>query len=182
MGEKNETVLETTRLVLTNWLPSQADDLFSLHGREEITQYLSADGRPETLPQAKARIALWTKNFKQYRMGKLRVIRKSDGVLMGRAGFGLYPSTDEPELGFALFEQYWGQGYAFEAACGLRDWIFNETSHDYFIGLAHVDNAPSLKVLNRIGLIKTEIKRDDDGALCQFFILTRKQWQEQKNV
>ena len=42
-----------------------------------------------------------------------------------RAGFGIYPSTGEPEIGFALFEAYQGAGYATEAAAGLRDWFFS---------------------------------------------------------
>lgn len=173
-----ETVLETERLVLTTWLPEHINDLFALHGRREISQYLTADGSPETLEQAQARIALWAKNYSQHRMGKLRVIRKLDNALLGRAGFGIYETTGEPELGFALFEKFWGNGYAFEAACGLRDWIFEKTKHDHFIGLAHVQNKASLRVLEGIGLKKTEIKNDTDGAPCQFFVLRRDQWQD----
>ncbi len=181
MGEKVEIVLETERLRLTNWLPEQVNDLYALHGRSSVTRFLTADGNPETLEQARRRLAVWEKNFAQYRFGKLRVIRKSDDVFLGRAGFGLYQGLDEPEIGFALFEQYWGKGYAFEAACGLRDWFFNQTKRDYFIGLADVNNKASLRVLEGIGLNKTEIKHETDGALCQFHILTRQQWQEQQN-
>lgn len=181
MNERVEIVLETERLRLTNWLPEQVNDLHALHGRIEVSQYLTADGGPETLDQAHDRLKLWAKIFSQHRFGKLRVIRKADDTFLGRAGFAIYSNTDEPEIGFALFEKYWGNGYAFEAACGLRDWFFNQTERSHFIGLADVDNKASLRVLEGIGLNKTEIKHDTDGALCQFHILTRQQWQEQQN-
>ena len=50
--------------------------------------------------------------------GKLRVRRKADGVLVGRAGFGMHEG--EPELGYALYREHWGQGYAAEAARAVQ--------------------------------------------------------------
>ncbi|HHG89225.1 MAG TPA: N-acetyltransferase [Devosia sp.] len=175
-----ETVLETRRLRLTNWLPEHVDDLYALHSDPEITRYLSADGSPETREQAERRIDNWSRTFATYRLGKLRVVRKSDGVLVGRAGFGIYPPTGEPELGYALFHKYWGNGFALEAATGLRDWIFENTARDHFIGLAAIKNTASLKILEAIGMNATEVKPDIDGAICKFFILSRNQWLERK--
>ena len=34
-------------------------------------------------------VAIYIDNFRTQRMGKLRLIRKSDGVFVGRAGFGV---------------------------------------------------------------------------------------------
>ncbi len=176
-----ETVLETERLRLTNWLPEHVDDLYALHSDPEITRYLTADGSPETREQAEWRINNWSKNFATHKLGKLRIVRKADGFLVGRAGFGIYPPTSEPELGYALFRKYWGNGYALEAATGLRDWIFEKTERDHFVGLAAIKNTASLNILEAIGMNTTEIKPDMDGAMCQFFILSRNQWLEQKH-
>ena len=71
-------------------------------------------------------LAWWMELFATKRLGKLRVRRKSDGVLVGRAGYGVLEDTGEPELGYALYPEFWGNGYALEAAAGLRDWIFRE--------------------------------------------------------
>ena len=168
-----ETVLETERLRLTNWSPDQVDDLMALHGDPIVTRFLDADAAPWPRRKAAERLALWAQNFATHRMGKLRLIRKIDGVFVGRAGFGIYEPTGEPEIGFALFPAHWGQGYAREAASGLRDWIFAETDWDHFIGLADVRNEASLKVLREIGMSPTHVEKEPSGLQAQFFILNK---------
>ncbi|MDR3475312.1 MAG: GNAT family N-acetyltransferase [Devosia sp.] len=170
------TVLETERLVLAGWGPEQVGDLIRLHGDPEITRYLSTHGAPETRQQAEARLARWADEFARHRMGKLRVTRKADGAFVGRAGFGIYPRTGEPELGYALLRENWGLGYAKEAAAGLRDWIFRETDRDQFIGFADVRNAASIHVLQSIGMRPTIIRTEPDGMACQFHVFTREDW------
>lgn len=153
------TVLETERLRLTTWLPEHLDDLFRLHSDPEVSRYLT--GSPETREQGEARLKLWADNFRTHQMGKLRMTSKTDGAFVGRAGYGLYPRTLEPELGYALLRENWGCGYAKEAAAGLRDWIFRETDHAYFIGSADIR--------------PTEIRTDPDGT-AQFHIFAREDW------
>ena len=110
--------------------------------------------------------------FETQRLGKLRVTRKADGVLLGRAGFGVHGPTGEPEIGYALFREHQGHGYATEAATALRDWIFRDTEWVHFIGFADVRNAPSLAVLKRIGMRETHVS-DFEGMTCQFHVLEK---------
>lgn len=166
-------LFETDRLRLEGWRSEQIGDLMRLHGDPLVARYLTEHGRPWTRAEAEAALAHWIELFQTVRMGKLRVTRKSDGVLVGRAGFGVYPPTGEPELGYSLYPEHWGNGYAFEAASGLRDWIFRETEWDHFIGMADVRNTGSLKVLGRIGMIKTAVTANDHGQLCQFHVYHR---------
>ncbi|WP_108395651.1 GNAT family N-acetyltransferase [Devosia submarina] len=165
-------LFETDRLILSGWREDQLDDLLALHGDPRVARYLDADGRPWSLEKAEARLAVWRDNFAQHRMGKLRLVRKSDGVFIGRAGFGLFGDKGEPEIGYALLPAYHGQGYATEAASGLRDWIFRETDWDYFLGFADVRNSASLAVLARIGMEKTHVGILDNQE-CQFHILRK---------
>jgi ribosomal-protein-alanine N-acetyltransferase len=162
-------LFETERLRLESWQPSQLNDLVRLHGNPVISKYLSAAGLPWTEAACAARLQRWLGEFRDHRMGKLRVIRKSDEVFVGRAGYSLYEPTGEPEIGYALLPEFWGLGYATEAAAGLRDWIFRETDWDHFIGLADVGNTASLKVLRAIGMKETHVA-DFDGAPCQFHV------------
>ena len=171
MTAADATLLETDRLRLTGWRAEQADDLLRLHGDPEVARYL-ANGKPWTAEQARAAIALWMQLFQSQRLGKLRLIRKSDDTFIGRAGFGLYPPTGEPEIGFALFREHWGQGYATEAATALRDWLFRETAWDHFIGIAARRNTASLAVLGRIGMLPTHTEWAFDMD-CQFLLLNR---------
>jgi RimJ/RimL family protein N-acetyltransferase len=167
------TLLETTRLVLSGWTIDQVEDLVRLHGNPNISRYLTLSGEPWTEPQARKAVEHWIELFATRRLGKMRLTRKSDGLLIGRAGFGVYGPNAEPELGFALFEEYLGEGYATEAASALRDWIFRETDAPLFLGFADTRNAPSLAVLGKVGMVKTHVETEPNGLLCQFHVYER---------
>jgi ribosomal-protein-alanine N-acetyltransferase len=166
-------LFETERLVLSGWRREQLPDLVRLHGNPVVAKYLRHHGQPWSIEEMEQALDHWIELFETRRMGKLRVTRKADGVLVGRCGYSIYEPTGEPELGYSLYPEFWGQGYAFEAASGQRDWIFRETAARHFIGMADVRNAASLKVLERIGMTRTEVAPSDEGMLVQFHIMKR---------
>lgn len=166
-------LFETERLVLSGWRMDQLDDLVALHGNPNISRYLSLSGAPWTREQAETALRGWIDLFETRQLGKLRLTRKSDGAFIGRAGFGIYPPTGEPEIGYALFEEHHGAGYATEAAAGLRDWFFRAGKGEHFIGFADIRNAPSLAVLKKIGMEETHVETEPNGLRCQFHIYRR---------
>ncbi len=166
-------LFETERLVLSGWRLDQLDDLIALHGNPNVTRYLTASGAPWTRAEAEAALKTWIGLFEARKLGKLRLTRKSDGAFIGRAGFGIYPRTGEPEIGYALFEDFHGAGYATEAAAGLRDWFFTAERGDHFIGFADTRNAASLAILEKIGMEKTHVETEPGGLACQFHIYRR---------
>ena len=165
-------LIETERLVLSGWRRDQLDDLVRLHGDPDVSRYLSDSGAPWSRDKCQQRLDLWIEQFEEQRLGKLRVSRKADGMLVGRAGFGLHGPTGEPEIGYALYPEHRGRGYAIEAAAALRDWIFRETAWDHFIGFADWRNAPSLKILRGIGMIDTH-QGEFEGMVCAFLRLEK---------
>jgi [ribosomal protein S5]-alanine N-acetyltransferase len=166
-------LFETERLVLSGWRRDQLPDLVRLHGDPVVAKYLRGHGQPWSMEEMRSSLDHWIDLFETRRLGKMRVTRKSDGVLVGRCGFGVYGADEEPELGYSLFPEFWGNGYAFEAASGMRDWIFRETDAPQFTGMADVRNTASIRVLQKIGMTPTEVKHNDDGQLCQFHIMVR---------
>jgi RimJ/RimL family protein N-acetyltransferase len=165
-------LIETGRLVLSGWRRDQLDDLVRLHGNPETARYFTASGEAWTRDMCAASLETWIGLFETRRLGKLRVTRKADGVLLGRAGYGIYGPTGEPEIGYALYPEHHGHGYATEAAAALRDWIYRDTEWDHFIGFADVRNAPSLKILRIIGMRETHVG-EYEAMTCQFFIHER---------
>lgn len=163
------TLLETDRLVLSGWRLDQIDDLYRLHGDPTVAKYLTEHGRPWTEAEMQGALAHWIELFERQQMGKLRVTRKSDGVLVGRCGFGVYGPDETPEIGYSLYPEFWGNGYVFEAASALRDWYWRATDRDHFIGLADVRNDNSLKVLRKLGGVYTHTGSNDDGHYCEWY-------------
>jgi len=86
-------LIETERLVLSGWRREQLDDLVRLHGDPEISRYFTASGAPWSREKCATRLDEWIAMFETRRLGKLRVTRKADGVMVGRAGFGLHGPT-----------------------------------------------------------------------------------------
>ena len=135
-------LLETERLVLSGWRADQVDDLYRLHGDPVVARYLTEHGQPWSKDEMDTAIAHWIALYERQKMGKLRVTRKADGVLVGRCGFGVYGPDETPEIGYSLFPEFWGNGYVFEAASALRDWYWRETDRDHFIARSVItDNA-----------------------------------------
>jgi RimJ/RimL family protein N-acetyltransferase len=89
-------------------------------------------------------------------IGKFVVVRRSDGATLGRVGVQLLdPETwqavdgaaGQPELGWTLRPEHWGQGYATEAARAVRDWYEAEL----LVSLIPPDNERSQAVARRLG-------------------------------
>lgn len=162
-------LIETERLVLSGWRRDQVEDLYHLHGDPVVARYLTAHGEPWTKEEMDGALAHWIALFDRQKMGKLRVTRKSDGVLVGRCGFGVYGPEETPEIGYSLYPDFWGNGYAFEAASALRDWYWRETERLYFIGMADARNEASLKVLRKIGGVFTHTGPNGHGHQCEWY-------------
>jgi ribosomal-protein-alanine N-acetyltransferase len=147
-----ETVLQTDRLLLRTWRDEDLNDLVRLHSRPDVSRYLSRSGKPWTRDEAMDRMTGWMRDFHQHGVAKLRLLRRDNEQFVGRAGFSLFAETDQFELGYSLAPAFWGQGYATEIAGALARHFFRLQICEHFIAFAHVDNAASLKVLEKIGM------------------------------
>ncbi len=145
-------VLETQRLLLRTWRDEDLDDLVWLHSQVDVSRFLSRDGKPWTREQAADRMAGWAEEYRQFGITKLKLLHRDDGRFIGRAGFSLFAATGQFELGYSIAPEFWGQGYATEVAQSLADFFLDRKIRDHFIAFAHVDNAASLKVLEKIGM------------------------------
>jgi RimJ/RimL family protein N-acetyltransferase len=144
-------VLETERLALCRWSPEDVGDVLALHSRLETVRYLPL-GRPWTQEQAREHLAGWMGDYETRGVGKLKLMRRSDAAFVGRAGFGWMDEMDDFELGYTLAPEFHGSGYATEIASALAGWFLRSGPRDRFIAIAHVDNAASFRVMERIGM------------------------------
>jgi ribosomal-protein-alanine N-acetyltransferase len=159
-------LLETARLRLEDWTDAAVDELVAMHADAEVQRYLDPSGFGWSRDKAMLRLAEWQREARDLGLGKYRLLRRSDGTFVGRAGFSHYGDT--PELGYSLARAHWGNGYATEIAGGLRDWFFETQPNDRFIAFAHRDNAGSLAVLHKIGMEHTG-EGEVAGMPHQFF-------------
>ena len=88
--------------------------------------------------------------------GLWAVERKSDRAFIGRVGLNNPEGWPGLEIGWTLGKQYWGAGYASEAARAVMSYGFLTQPVERLISVIHVDNKPSQAVAQRVGETKGE--------------------------
>jgi RimJ/RimL family protein N-acetyltransferase len=62
----------------------------------------------------------------------------------------------QPELGWALAREHWGQGYATEAVTAAREWAYTERGLGRLISLIAPANVRSQRLAERLGCTRCE--------------------------
>ena len=148
--------LETPRLVLRDKTPDDLDFVASLYADEGVMRWIG-DGRTLARDEVEARffrvLTIESEPGHEHWDAFKIVARKADGVAVGQAGMLRCEIDGAPEIeiGWWLAPFAWGQGYATEAACALRDFAFGELRLDHLSIVLHAENERSVAVARRIG-------------------------------
>ena len=147
--------LETDRLIIREWEDRDRDPYARFVSDPEVRRYYL-----ETLnrQQADAVLDRFIEFYRRDGFGNLPVERKSDGAMIGYVGIIPVNMTirgNPPvEIGWLLGKQYWGQGYAPEAA---RAWIaqaFNTLGMTEIVAWTATSNLPSQRVMQKLGMTR----------------------------
>ena len=100
------------------------------------------------------------------------VVLPDDGSLIGWCGIAVWEieGAIERELGYVLGREWWGRGYATEAAAAMRDHARSALGLTRLIALIHRDNEASKRVARKLGMA---YQRDAEfqGRLVELFAL-----------
>jgi RimJ/RimL family protein N-acetyltransferase len=77
---------------------------------------------------------------------------REGGAIIGCAGLG--PSKEKVELGYWIARQFWGQGYATEAANAVLE-VAQMLGHEQIVASHYLDNPASGRVLRKAGFSPT---------------------------
>jgi [ribosomal protein S5]-alanine N-acetyltransferase len=154
-------VFETPRLILRRFTAADTGLLLQLNSNPEVLKYLH---EPLLETEEQALQVLQNIILPQYKnnLGRWAIHLKSTNEFIGWCGLKYRPELEEIDLGYRLMQQYWGKGYAFEAAKHTIDYGFNQLHLKTITGRAHIENAGSLRILEKAGLqfIKEEVVDD----------------------
>ncbi len=78
--------------------------------------------------------------------------RKTDSALLGMCGLIKRDFLDDVDIGYALLPQYFGQGYAVEAAKAVSNFAKETLKLPRLAAITIESNKPSQRVLEKIGL------------------------------
>ena len=109
--------LETERLVLRGWREDDLDGGFAaMMADAEVARFLTGDQRPKSRAEAWRDMALFVGHWALRGYGLFAVEEKASGAFVGRVGAWQPECWVGFELGWGLRREFWGKGYAFEAA------------------------------------------------------------------
>lgn len=118
-----------------------------------------------TLEEATARLAGFRDLTNEIGIGALAICRRAEGDVIGYCALIVgRGSLDEPELAYELLERFHGHGYATEAAQALVA-AAAATGRRRLWSTVGGWNAPSLRVLEKVGFRRHHIISDDRGEL-----------------
>lgn len=147
----NIPILETERLRLRGWSDDDLDAYAVMMADPEVMRFL---GGPLARPDAWRAMASMIGHWVLRGHGMWAVERKHDGALIGRVGVQRPEGWPATEVAWTLGRQYWGHGYAREAAKASLDYGFKATLLPTFVSLIDSENFPSQNVAKRLGQTK----------------------------
>jgi len=144
---------------------------------EASLEYLGLDLSLDKAQQARDWIErqIWRYENKAY--GHHAVIEKKSGHFIGQCGLLTQEveGKSELEIGYHLFKEYRGNGYATEAALAFRDYAFENKLAPSLISIIDIRNGASQKVARKMGMVITKQVRyyDLDVYIYRIF---RESW------
>lgn len=159
----------TQRTYFRHFTPDDAVWMYALNNDPQVLRY-TGDEPFANVAAASVFLAQY-EDYGRYGMGRWAVISRQDGAFLGWCGLKYSPALEEYDIGFRFFRQYWNKGYATETARACLDFGFNVLNLQCIVGRARADNAPSLRVLEKLGMVFWET-RWEAGTIWHVYHIT----------
>jgi len=143
-------IIETERLILRPIEKSDAEDVYEYSKNEKVGPNAGWEPHPD-----KRHSAAVIKEIFLNRPGVFGIVPKDSGKLIGSAGLAedkKRPLDEVRMLGYALGEEYWGNGYATEAAHAVIKFGFEKMDIELISAYCYPFNLASKNVLEKCGM------------------------------
>lgn len=151
-------ILETDRLILRTWELTDVDEGFAIWGDKEVMRYIP-DATILTKDQVLDSIKRGIDHQMKYGYQHWAVILKSEQKLIGSCGFNHFDNPTEKdhhesfqtiEMAFHFQKNYWGNGYASEAAEACVAYAIEHFTADRIVGGVNKQNVRSVRILEKL--------------------------------
>jgi RimJ/RimL family protein N-acetyltransferase len=148
------TALETKRLRLRRLCEDDAAFLVELLNQPSFVRFIGDRG-VRTAEQAKTYVRDGpAASYARHGFGLLCVELKRGGAPIGMCGLLRRDALEDPDVGFAFLPEYWGRGYAREAAQAVVDAAREQLGLRRVAAITSLDNAASIRLLQALGFVE----------------------------
>jgi ribosomal-protein-alanine N-acetyltransferase len=106
--------------------------------------------------------------FEQHGYGLWLIEEKTGGAVIGFTGLRSFFEEPQPQLLYALFENFTGKGYAKEAARKIIDYSFDALRFSYLVASCDAPNLPSQQLALSLDM-KLFKEEEKEGLLTLFY-------------
>lgn len=185
-----EAVAETERLILRRERPGDLAVWLEHMNTPQVMEKVGGVQTPEKVAESFAKAAASETNGE---LPFLLVALKSDGTLIGKCGLAPIETEVAPDelrgqtqIGWSLRADYWGKGYATEAARTILALAFQSYALDVVYSQTSERNRSSWRVMQRLGMTRlAQLDYDDpdyppEDNPTMVWGLTREAWANAK--
>ena len=144
-------ILKTKRFFLRELTIEDADAFYLLNNDPDVTRYTGDKAFSD--PGDAAQFLKNYDHYKKYGFGRWAVMDTISNEFTGWCGLKYTPEVDEVDIGFRFYKLHWNKGYATETAKASIDYGFRELGISKIVGNVMKENAASVKVLEKIGMM-----------------------------
>ncbi|MDA2729219.1 GNAT family N-acetyltransferase [Bacillus cereus] len=166
---EEKKVIHTKRLFMRKPLIEDVEQFYSILKEEVVGKWL-AKSRGMSKGEAKDYIMQLISYWEQYNFGVWLLVNRNTGELLGHCGLRKIDETGEIEIMYVLDPEYWGNGYASEAAKTSIQYAKEMMNVKRIIARVKVANENSKKLLRNLGFTYTH-DVDHSGRLLSYFEL-----------
>jgi RimJ/RimL family protein N-acetyltransferase len=147
--------IETPRLLIRELLPEDDEGMFAMDSDPEVHRYLG--GKTFTsIAQSREIIGFVRQQYQFNGIGRWAVVLKETGAFIGWTGFKLIQEpvnghVNHYDFGYRHRREYWGQGYAFEAAAAALQYGLDTLQFRDVYAMTDPDNQGSRRILEKLG-------------------------------
>ncbi len=163
-----ESIIQTSRLILRQWSSDDLESLAKLNADPRVMEYF-----PSTLTREASNALLKSAytHIEKYGWGKWAVTLIETGEFIGRIGLEEidFQASFSPniELGYRLGFEHWGKGYASEGAKAALEYGFNQLNLKEIVAFTPIQNLRSQLVMKRIGMHNNPSHNFDHPKLAE---------------
>jgi RimJ/RimL family protein N-acetyltransferase len=162
--------IETERLILRPFTLDDAEAWLPLIALPDIIRY-TGDTPAQSVEQARELLrSRPLRDYAMYGHGRLAVIEKSSGRLVGFCGLKYVIELGEVDIGYRFLPDCWGKGYATESCIAVIAEGRGEHRIRRIVGTVHPDNPASGRVLEKLGLrFERLLEPDEQGVRFRLY-------------
>ncbi len=167
-GTESHALIQTDRLQLIAFTPElvlamMANDRAAAEGSQDVRFPDPFELPPETGDVLDFFLAMIRADESRGLFLPRLIVRNEDRMVVGSIGVNPPDESGRAMLGYSIYPQFEGNGYASEAARALVDYVLGEGSVSRVIATIPVGHTASERVSERAGLARSGDQIEDEG-------------------